>query len=141
MPGPGRPFQQGNRANPGGRPKTVGGFVAYVKEQTNDGKEMVDLMVSVMRGEPQPTVLKTSPTGEETVVLKTPSIETRMLASGWLADRAFGKPAQKLEGELRVPLTIVHRTPRHDPLAPKPDEERALDVEATLVPPRRALKG
>jgi hypothetical protein len=124
MPGPGRPFQKGGPSpNPGGRPR---GFVAYVKEQTQDGKEMVDLMVSVMRGEPQPTVLKTSPTGEETVVLKIPSIETRMLASGWLADRAFGKPAQKLEGEIRAPLAIIHRTPPHDPL--------------TLVPPRRALK-
>ena len=76
----------------------------------------------------------------ETKFDATPSLEQRFDAMEFLADRAFGKPAQKLEGEIRAPLSIIHRTPPHDPLAPKPDEERILDVAATLVPPRPALK-
>jgi hypothetical protein len=47
-----------------------------------------------------------------------------MEAITWLADRAFGKPTQKLEGEIRAPLSIIHRTPDYERLAKKPDEER-----------------
>jgi hypothetical protein len=127
----------------------------YAREKTRDGHELVDFAYSVFKGEPQPMVIrKTLPDGTiaETKFDATPSLEQRFEAMTFLADRAFGKPAQKLEGEIRAPLSIIHRTPPHDPLAPKPDEERALplapkpdeeralDVEATLVPPRRALK-
>ena len=44
----GRPFLPGQTGNPGGRPK---GMSAYVRETTDGGREMVDLMVAIMRGE------------------------------------------------------------------------------------------
>ena len=126
----------GVRGNRKGRAK---GVVGYIKSLTHDGEEMIDLMVKVMRGEPMPRVMKL-PSGEEMTVEQTPTTETRMEAAEWLTDRAFGKPAQKIEGEIRTALAIVHRLPDHDPLATKPDdEERVLDV--TPVPARRALRG
>ncbi len=66
----------GQSGNPGGRPR---GLAALVREQTNDGKELVDLMLSILRGE---LVID----GNE------PTHRERMAAAEWLADRGFGKP-------------------------------------------------
>ena len=118
----------------------------YARERTEDGRKLVDFAMDVLEGKPYAKVVKPAGLSEsgqpvpEVTVMVTPDLAQRIDVMKFLADRAFGKPAQKLEGELRAPLSIIHRTPPHDPLAPKPDEERALDVEATLVPPRRALK-
>jgi hypothetical protein len=112
--------------------------MAYAREKTQDGRELVDFAYDVFKGKPVTVTVRTPAGAIEAEVL--PTIEQRFDAMEFLADRAFGKAAQKMEGEVRMPISIVHRTPPHDPLAPKPDEERALDVEATLVPPRRALK-
>ena len=130
-------FVQGNRANPGGRPK---GRMQYARERTQDGRELVDFAYRVLTGEPIPVVIRrVLPTGE-TVEEKydmTPKLEHRLTALDWLADRAFGKPVQKMEGEVRAAIAILHRTAPHDPLAVKDDEERVLDV----TPAPRALKG
>ena len=122
----------------GGRPK---GLMAYAREKTSDGRELVDFAYRVLNGEPMPVVIRrVLPTGEtvEETYDMTPKLEHRLTALDWLADRGFGKPVQKMEGEIRVPLTIVHRTPPHDPLAARDDEERVLDVAPA---PRRALRG
>ena len=76
----GRPFLPGQTGNPGGRPK---GMSAYVRETTDGGREMVDLMVQVMRG--------------ETINGMKPKIKDQMDAAGWLADRAIGKPVAMLD--------------------------------------------
>ena len=74
----GRPFPKGVSGNPGGRPK---GLAAYVREQTLDGEEIVDVMISVMRG-------------EKVGGLK-PTVSHMMDATTWLADRGFGKALQQ----------------------------------------------
>jgi hypothetical protein len=51
------------------------GLVRRIREETGDGAEVVDYMLSVFRG------------GHE-------STKTRVAAATWLADRAFGKPTQ-----------------------------------------------
>jgi Family of unknown function (DUF5681) len=78
MAGPGRPFAPGVSGNPGGRPK---GLVRRIREETGDGAELVDYMLSVFRG------------GHE-------STKTRVDAATWLADRGFGKPTQTQAVEL-----------------------------------------
>ena len=80
----GRPFPKGVSGNPGGRPR---GLAAYVRENTGDGKEMVDLMATIMRG--------------ETIDGIAPRIRDRMEAASWLADRAFGKPTTQIEATSR----------------------------------------
>lgn len=42
-----KPWPPGHSGNPGGRPK---GLAAYIREQTQDGKELVDFLLDVMRG-------------------------------------------------------------------------------------------
>lgn len=64
------PWRPGQSGNPGGRPKGVG---AYIREQTKDGREMVDFALAVMRGR-----------------RKAP-IKQRLEALYWLSDRAFGR--------------------------------------------------
>ena len=80
----GKPFVKGQSGNPGGRPR---GLASYVRETTNNGQEMVDLMVSVMRG--------------ETIGGVRPRIRDRMDAATWLSDRAFGKPSMQIEATSR----------------------------------------
>lgn len=77
-------FVEGNNANPGGMGSTAG-VVAYVKSITSDCFEMVDLFVTVMRGEK----LKNSD------FIAGP--KERMQAASELFDRAIGKPKQTIE--------------------------------------------
>ena len=76
----GRPFPKGVSGNPGGRPR---GLAAYVRENTDGGAEIVELMVSVMRG--------------DVIGGQVPRIRDRMDAATWLADRAFGKAVAQVE--------------------------------------------
>lgn len=73
-------FTKGQSGNPGGRPK---GFGNYIREKTQDGKEIVDFFLSVFRG--------------EEIAHKKPKLPDRVNAGTWLADRGFGKPAQTVE--------------------------------------------
>ena len=76
----GKPFPKGTSGNPGGRPR---GLAAYVRENTDGGEEIVELMVSVMRG--------------DVIGGQVPRIRDRMDAATWLADRAFGKAVAQVE--------------------------------------------
>ena len=64
----GRPFRKGQTGNAGGRPK---GLDNYVREGTDNGEEIVDLMVNVMRG--------------EVIDGMKPRIRDRMDAATWLS--------------------------------------------------------
>ena len=76
----GKPFPKGVSGNPGGRPR---GLAAYVRENTDGGEEIIELMVSVMRG--------------DVIGGQVPRIRDRMDAATWLADRAFGKAVAQVE--------------------------------------------
>ena len=80
----GRPFQPGVSGNPGGRPK---GVVSRIREQTNDGAELVDFLVQVVRDETEPT-------------------RVRIEAAGELLDRGFGRAP--IAAGVEVTVTAEH---------------------------------
>lgn len=74
------PWKPGQSGNPGGRPK---GFGAYIREKTEDGKEIVDFFLKVFRG--------------EDIDRRRPKLKDRVDAGSWLTDRGYGRPAQAVE--------------------------------------------
>ena len=85
------PFEPGQSGNPGGRPK---GLAARIRAQTNDGDDLVDLALSVLRD-------------------KEAGYRVRLEAATWLADRGFGRPVQETKltgiegGTIVVRLDLV----------------------------------
>lgn len=83
------PWQPGQSGNPGGRPK---GLARRIREEVgNDGSRLVKVVIGVLDDE-------------------SASRRDRLEAASWLADRAFGKPAQVIAGEEGAPLQIVIRS-------------------------------
>ena len=68
-------FKPGQSGNPGGRPL---GLASQIREKTNNGAELVDFMLSVLRG------------------LKDKKQKDQLEACNWLADRGFGKVIQDI---------------------------------------------
>jgi len=96
-------WQKGQSGNPSGRRDR--GLVAYIKEQTGDGREIIDYVLSVLRDERAST-------------------RHRLQAAEWLSDRAFGRPRQEVE------LRTDEDSERHARLAALSPQERAeLRVE------------
>jgi hypothetical protein len=82
--GPGRPFRRGRSGNPGGRPA---GLRRAIQHATTNGRDLAELMVKVMAGQPLRLDGR----------LYRPSLEDSLMAATWLADRGFGKPVSAIE--------------------------------------------
>jgi hypothetical protein len=76
----GVPFRPGDdpRRNRGGRPR---GIVSHIREQTDDGRELIDLLLRIARDEEQP-------------------MKIRLEAICDVLDRGFGRAAQGLRLEV-----------------------------------------
>ena len=70
-------FVKGCTPNPSGRNKRFKGMAAYIRSQTDDGRELADFALGVLRNE----------SGAYRHV-------DRWDALKWLSDRGFGKPIQ-----------------------------------------------
>lgn len=93
-------FLPGESANPGGKPK---GLREYIRERTNNGKDLLEIFISIAKGEPQriPKTMKLA--GGEIVELDLPTdalipdMDQRHRAALYLADHFFGKAPDKIE--------------------------------------------
>ena len=65
--------------------------MALIREKTEDGRTITEVMVKVSRG--------------ERVFGRKPSLKFIMAANEWLADRGWGKPTQPIEQD--GPATII----------------------------------
>lgn len=144
----------GNTANPGGRPANVSALqrmlAQCIRDQTDDGRDLVRILVKIAKGEP-------SPSGA------VPSVIQQRAAAEYLLDRVAGKPLQTiavdpnagadaldldrlmastglnlerleviitaaLEGNVPPPAGAIIDVPAHATIS-QPSEHRTLDVK------------
>lgn len=87
------PWVKGQSGNPAGRPKMASQLARLARSKTQDGLELVEFAVAVMRGE---VVGAPGAQGDEP---ERPSVHDRMDALKWLADRGWGKAVEHIEIE------------------------------------------
>jgi len=119
-------FKDGQTGNPNGRPK---GIVGTAKALTHDGADLSRFMWRIYRGlslgkkEVVRVITKPDGTKEELRLMVTvyPTVDQRMEAATWLAERGWGKPRQT--HELVSKRITVFRQADGTPLALQPAAE------------------
>jgi hypothetical protein len=96
-----RSWKPGVSGNPFGAGRYKLQLAAQIRQISHDGREMVDLLFSVIRGEALPLPGKNGRNGRGNGKPPRPSPELRVRAAEILLDRAFGKAKEilELEGE------------------------------------------
>jgi hypothetical protein len=69
-------------------------LAAYARKRTQNGKELVNFMLGVMRGQPLPV---RATRNHRARYPQTPKVEHRMVAAQWLADRGWGRAKEIIE--------------------------------------------
>ena len=88
------PWQPGQSGNPSGRPKGTRDLAGYVLETTDGGKELVDSLLSIVRG-----VTPNLPVQEGSRPRKDQQVRPadQLKAIEMLLDRGFGRSPQQLD--------------------------------------------
>ena len=88
------PWKPGQSGNPSGRPKGTRDLAGYVLETPDDGKELVDALVSIARG-----VMPNVPVQEGSRPRKEQQVRPadQLKAIEMLLDRGFGRSPQQLD--------------------------------------------
>jgi hypothetical protein len=127
------PWKPGESGNGLGVAVTARGIAMYARKRTRNGKELVDFMLGVMRGEPLPV---RATRNHRARYPQTPKVEHRMVAAQWLADRGWGKAKELIELQGDAPTTPEQRLALLRRLS---DDERAqlraLLAKALASPP------
>lgn len=91
------PWVKGQSGNLKGRPPGYAGLARYIREQTNEGKELVELHLKVLRAQAI-TIKAPKDSGEEDRVMF-PAISDMQDSAEWLACRGFGRVPEVVEPE------------------------------------------
>lgn len=132
-------FQKGKSGNPGGRTHAMKTLRDRIGQLTGgDGQEIVDFMVTVMRGTMPPAPRGDDVDPDEPQLVEPAEQKIRFAAAEWLADRFFGKVKQTVElqpgqGEGEKPST----PPLRDLLIALDEKDRG-DLERILTNFERA---
>ena len=88
------PWQPGQSGNPSGRPRGTRDLAGYVLEATDDGKELVDALLSLARG-----IMPIVPVQEGSRPRKDQQVRPadQLKAIEILLDRGFGRSPQQLD--------------------------------------------
>ena len=88
------PWKPGHSGNPSGRPRGTRDLAGYVLETTDGGKELVDALVSIVRG-----VMPDVPVQEGSRPRKDQQVRPadQLKAIEMLLDRGFGRSPQQLD--------------------------------------------
>jgi hypothetical protein len=107
------PWRPGQTGNPYGRGVSLLTLAARVRRITDDGQALLDFYVAVLRGQPIPVPGRRAPL--------VPTLDQRMHAANWLADRGWGKSPETIE----LTGKVSSKEARRALLSRLSDEERA----------------
>ena len=94
-------FPPGNNANPYGNTAPLRSLAAEIRRQTGNGMEIASLYLQIMRGEPvkfpQKRITRRKNGKIITSMYVRPTLDQRVSAAAWLADRGWGKAKETIE--------------------------------------------
>jgi hypothetical protein len=111
--GIGRPFPRGVSPNPGGRPKAVVELQRRLLEKTNDGVELEDFALRVMRGQ------------EEDMQ----DARSRLAMHAWISDRMFGRAPQSVDVTMNDAVITPEQAAMLEALKLSPHSRRSRIAE------------
>ena len=76
------------------RPRGAAGLAKYIRDKTTDGRDLIDFIIAVARGQAIPTTFQDSK-GRD--VVHKPTLADREWAINTLLNRGFGKPIDTIE--------------------------------------------
>ena len=94
-------FKPGQTGNPYGNTAPLRSFAAHIRHQTGMGREIAAFYLAIMRGEPikmPGKILRRGRNGRKLLVSYVrPTLDQRIDAAAWLADRGWGKAKETIE--------------------------------------------
>jgi hypothetical protein len=138
-----KPWRPGETGNPAGSQAPLRSFAAHIRHQTGFGTEIAAFYLAIMRGEPikmPAKVIKRGRNGKKTIAVQyiRPTLDQRIDAAAWLADRGWGKAKETIEltGEASPAqrLELLRRLSETEREQLRGLLQRALEPNATSIP-------
>jgi hypothetical protein len=95
-------WQPGQTGNPAGNQAPLRSFAVRIRQETGYGREIAAFYLAIMRGEPikmPHKVIRRGRYGKKTIqaLYVRPTLDQRIDAAAWLADRGWGKAKETIE--------------------------------------------